>query len=110
MPPAPPQVVEIDFTKEFRVTLTYLVICLLSVGLVCFWGFHTYLLAFNYTTIEFLEKRGCNPPPDHVNRYNVGMWGNIASVSGATPRHATPHHATHTNATRRTRRAAAMIT
>ena len=84
-PPDPPmivQVVEIDFTKEFRVTLTYLVLCLLSVGLLCFWGFHTYLLAFNYTTIEFLEKRGCNPPPDHVNRYDVGVWGNITSVLG----------------------------
>jgi len=76
------EVVEIDFTKEFRVTLTYLVLCLLSVGLVCFWGFHTYLLAFNYTTIEFLEKRGCNPPPDHVNRYDIGLWGNMSSVLG----------------------------
>jgi hypothetical protein len=27
----------IDFTQEFRVTLTYLMLCLLSVGLVCFW-------------------------------------------------------------------------
>ena len=77
------QVVEIDFTKEFRVTLTYLVLCLLSVGLICFWGFHTYLLTFNYTTIEFLEKRGCNPPLDHVNRYDIGLWGNITSVLGA---------------------------
>jgi len=75
--------VEIDFTKEFRVTLTYLVLCLLSVGLICFWSFHTYLLAFNYTTIEFLEKRGCSPPPDHINRYDVGIWGNIAGVLGS---------------------------
>jgi hypothetical protein len=78
-----PQVAEIDFTKEFRVTLTYLVLCLLTVGLVCFWAFHTYLLAFNYTTIEFLEKRGCNPPPDHINRYDIGVWGNITSVLGS---------------------------
>jgi len=79
------EVVEIDFTKEFRVTLTYLVLCLLSVGLVCFWSFHTYLLMFNYTTIEFLEKRGCSPPPDHVNRYDVGIWGNTCGVLGTTP-------------------------
>ena len=58
-------------------------LCLLSVGLICFWGFHTYLLTFNYTTIEFLEKRGCNPPLDHVNRYDIGLWGNITSVLGA---------------------------
>lgn len=70
---------------EFRVTLTYLVLCLLSVGLVCFWCFHTYLLAGNYTTIEFLEKRGCNPPPDHVNRYDIGFWGNLTSVLGNNP-------------------------
>jgi len=77
--------VDVDFSKEFRVTLTYLILCLLAVGLVGFWGFHTYLLASNYTTIEFLEKRGCNPPPDHVNRYDIGMWGNITSVLGANP-------------------------
>jgi hypothetical protein len=34
-------------------------------------GFHTYLLMLNYTTIEFLEKRGCSPAPDHINRYNA---------------------------------------
>ena len=66
-------------------TLTYLVLCLLSVGLVCFLCFHTYLLACNYTTIEFLEKRGCNPPPEHVNRYDVGVWGNLTSVLGNNP-------------------------
>merc|ERR1719198_1728950 len=77
--------VMIDFTMEFRVTLTYLVLCLLCVGLVCFFGFHSYLLAFNYTTIEFLEKRGCNPPPDHRNRYDIGVWGNVASVLGTNP-------------------------
>ena len=60
-------------------------LCLLSVGLICFWGFHTYLLAFNYTTIEFLEKRGCQPPPDHVNRYHLGAWGNVCSVFGSNP-------------------------
>ena len=78
--------VEIDFSKEFRVTLTYLVLCLLSVGLVCFWGFHTYLLSLNYTTIEFLEKRGCNPPPGHVNRYDLGsVYANVAAVLGTSP-------------------------
>jgi len=77
--------VMIDFTMEFRVTLTYLVLCLLCAGLVCFFGFHTYLLAFNYTTIEFLEKRGCNPPPDHKNRYDVGAWGNVTAVLGSNP-------------------------
>ena len=75
-------VVEIDFTKEFRVTLTYLVLCLLATGLVCFFIFHTYLLCCNYTTIEFLEKRGCNPPPDHINRYDLGLWGNLSAVLG----------------------------
>ena len=77
--------VMIDFTMEFRVTLTYLVLCLLCAGLVCFFGFHTYLLAFNYTTIEFLEKRGCNPPPDHKNRYDIGAWGNMSAVLGSNP-------------------------
>ena len=58
---------------------------MLSVGLVCFWSFHTYLLAFNYTTIEFLEKRSCNPPPDHVNRYDLGLYKNVGSVLGTIP-------------------------
>ena len=76
---------ECPVQMEFRVTLSYLLICLLSVGLTCFWGFHTYLLAGNYTTIEFLEKRGCTPPPDHINRYDVGLYGNLASVLGTNP-------------------------
>ena len=71
---------------EFRVTLTYLVLCLLCVGLVSFLGFHTYLLAGNYTTIEFLEKRGCNPPKGHPpNRYDIGIYGNITAVLGTNP-------------------------
>jgi len=75
----------VDFSKEFRVTLTYLVLCLLALALVCFGGFHTYLLCFNYTTIEFLEKRGCTPPPDHVNRYDLGLYSNVCSVMGNSP-------------------------
>ena len=75
----------IDFGKEFRVTLTFLVLCLLALALVCFGGFHTYLLCFNYSTIEFLEKRGCSPPADHVNRYDLGIYKNIASVLGTSP-------------------------
>jgi hypothetical protein len=77
--------VYIDFSKEFRVTLTYLVLCLLAIALTCFFCFHTYLLCFNYSTIEFLEKRSCNPPPDHVNRYDLGLFKNVASVLGTNP-------------------------
>ena len=77
------QEADADFTHEFRVTLTYLVLCLLAIGLLGFWGFHTYLLLGNFTTIEFLEKRGCNPPPDHPpNRYDLGAYGNVCSVLG----------------------------
>lgn len=74
--------VTLDFKEEFRVSLTYLMLCLLSFGLSAFFCFHAYLVAANYTTIEFLEKRGCSPPPDHVNRYNMGIWNNICSVMG----------------------------
>ena len=42
-------------------------------------------MLFNYTTIEFLEKRGCQPPPDHVNRYHLGPLGNVCSVFGSNP-------------------------
>tara|TARA_B110001452_G_scaffold8088_2_gene7120 strand:+ start:2294 stop:3181 length:888 start_codon:yes stop_codon:yes gene_type:complete len=68
--------------QEFHVSLTYLMLCLLSAGLTAFFFFHAYLVMFNYTTIEFLEKRGCSPPPNHVNRYSVGFFGNICSVFG----------------------------
>ena len=70
---------------EFRVTLTYLIVCLLCVGLSCFLSFHTYLLLFNYSTIEFLEKRGCNPPKDHINRYHLGVCENVCAVLGNNP-------------------------
>merc|ERR1712021_216330 len=39
--------------QEFHVSLTYLMLCLLSVGLSAFFIFHAYLVLFNYTTIEF---------------------------------------------------------
>jgi len=71
--------------QEFHVSLTYLMLCLLSVGLSAFFIFHAYLVLFNYTTIEFLEKRGCQPPPDHVNRYHLGPLGNVCSVFGSNP-------------------------
>jgi palmitoyltransferase ZDHHC6 len=47
--------------------------------------FHAYLVTTNYTTIEFLEKRGCNPPPDHINRYDIGLFRNLESVLGPNP-------------------------
>lgn len=74
--------VTLDFKEEFRVSLTYLMLCLLSFGLTAFFCFHAYLVATNYTTIEFLEKRGCSPPADHVNRYDLGIWRNITAVMG----------------------------
>ena len=72
----------IDLKLEFRISLTYLVLALLSVGLTAFFCFHSYLLWNNYTTIEFLEKRGFNPPPGHVNRFDLGAWRNLQSVMG----------------------------
>ena len=60
-------------------------LCLLSAGLSAFFLFHAYLVLFNYTTIEFLEKRSCNPPPDHINRYDLGMYKNVCSVLGTNP-------------------------
>jgi len=74
--------VTLDFKEEFRVSLSYLMLCLLAAGLTAFFGFHAYLVCVNYTTIEFLEKRGCSPPPDHINRYDTGPWSNITSVMG----------------------------
>ena len=84
---APPASPPPDSTvgSELHYIVIGIILCLLSVGLVCFLAFHTYLLALNYTTIEFLEKRGCQPPPDHVNRYHLGAWGNVCSVFGSNP-------------------------
>ena len=70
---------------EFHISLTYMMVCLLALGLCAFSGFHLYLLAGNYTTIEFLEKRGCQPPPGHVNRYDLGTWRNVCAVLGDNP-------------------------
>lgn len=75
----------IDLKVEFRVSLTYLMVCLLTIGLFGFLGFHTYLLWLNYTTIEFLEKRGFNPPPGHINRFSRGICRNIQAVLGDNP-------------------------
>ena len=58
---------------------------LLACTLTAFGGFHAWLTAHNFTTIEFLEKRGCNPPPGYVNRYDLGWWGNVTAVLGGNP-------------------------
>lgn len=72
--------------EEFRVSLVYMTVCLLATALVPFFCFHAYLVTANYTTIEFLEKRGCNPPPGHVNRYDLGsVYANVAAVLGTSP-------------------------
>lgn len=76
---------DVELAAEFRISLTWLILILISLGLVGFLGFHIYLLLNNYTTIEFLEKRGCNPLPDHVNRYDIGYYNNVASIMGNNP-------------------------
>ena len=64
-------VVEIDFTKEFRVTLTYLVLCLLTVGLVCcFLAVSIYLLGqsggYFFFAITWVLDCGFNSFPAYV--------------------------------------------
>lgn len=58
---------------DFRLCFTFLCVCVLCCGLGSFCLFHGYLVLFNYTTIEFLEKRGCNPLPNHWNRYGAHL-------------------------------------
>merc|ERR1712070_921018 len=70
---------------EFLFALAFLGTCVLAFGLSAFCCFHGYLVLFNYTTIEFQEKRGCNPPPGHVNRYDLGAVRNIQAVLGTNP-------------------------
>lgn len=78
--------VPVDVTdRDFRICATYMLLCILNLGITGFFGFHAHLVAYNYTTIEFLEKRGCNPPPGYVNRYDIGTWGNITTVMGNNP-------------------------
>jgi len=71
--------------EEFRVSFVFLALCQLGSALIPFFCFHSYLVTANYTTIEFLEKRGCNPPPDHVNRYDIGVCSNVSAVLGRNP-------------------------
>ena len=68
----------------------FLGLCLLGMALVPFLTFHTYLVTANYTTIEFLEKRGCNPPPDHVNRCECAPYRHTMVCAHT-------HRDTHTN-------------
>jgi len=55
----------------------------LSLALLAFVSFHFYLLANNYTTIEFVEKRGCGSGMGHVNFYDLGAWENIKKTMGS---------------------------
>jgi len=71
--------------RNFQIVLAMLLLSLLCLGLTGFFLFHCYLVACNYTTIEFLEKRTLNPDPTHVNRYHVGIFRNIQAVMGKNP-------------------------
>eukprot|EP00301_Raphidiophrys_heterophryoidea_P023314 c7234_g1_i1.p1 GENE.c7234_g1_i1~~c7234_g1_i1.p1 ORF type:complete len:283 (+),score=80.70 c7234_g1_i1:91-939(+) len=55
----------------------------LSLALSAFVGFHFYLLVCNYTTIEFVEKRGCGGGQGHVNVYDLGAWENMKRTMGS---------------------------
>ena len=59
--------------------------CVVALPLGAFGSFHALLALFNYTTIEFLEKRGLSAPPGHVNRYDLGPWRNLQAALGGCP-------------------------
>eukprot|EP00299_Pterocystis_sp_00344_P006903 c1965_g1_i1.p1 GENE.c1965_g1_i1~~c1965_g1_i1.p1 ORF type:complete len:298 (+),score=27.03 c1965_g1_i1:1-894(+) len=73
-------------TTVFIVVLICVLTGALSAVLFAFVGFHYYLLCQNYTTIEFLEKRGCcNPAQGHVNHFDLGAWENVKRGLGYNP-------------------------
>ncbi|UIZ27805.1 hypothetical protein KXD40_004555 [Peronospora effusa] len=51
----------------------------LGLALACFYMMHLYLVANNYSTLEYCEKRDDS---DYVNYYNVGVLQNFQEVFG----------------------------
>jgi len=72
--------------RNFVIVIDCIVAGALSVALLAFVSFHYYLLSQNYTTIEFLEKRGCcNPAESHENKFDLGIWDNLQRGLGSNP-------------------------
>lgn len=51
----------------------------LGAALLCFYLMHLFLTLFNYTTIDYCEKRR---EPEYVHYYNVGILRNLQLVFG----------------------------
>jgi hypothetical protein len=73
------------FAENFVIVLDCVISGALSIALTAFVGFHFFLLSNNYTTIEFLEKRGFSPSKTHVNFFNLGAYENFKRSMGSNP-------------------------
>merc|ERR1712070_626038 len=69
-------------TDTFMILFDCIVTGALSLALTAFVAFHFYLNVNNYTTLEFLEKRGCGPNKGHVNYFDKGCYRNIQITMG----------------------------
>eukprot|EP00300_Choanocystis_sp_HF-7_P030698 c39596_g1_i1.p1 GENE.c39596_g1_i1~~c39596_g1_i1.p1 ORF type:complete len:280 (+),score=61.26 c39596_g1_i1:54-893(+) len=72
-------------TDVIIVLIDCIVTGILGLILTGFVSFHYFLVTHNYTTIEFLEKRGCSPEEKHANFYDLGVWENLKRALGYNP-------------------------
>jgi ribosomal protein L40E len=68
------------WTPELQIVLVFFGSTCVGAALLCFYVMHLVFTAFNYTTLEYCEKRG---DPDFVNYFNVGVARNFQQIFGS---------------------------
>ena len=69
----------------YLVLTGYLLSCALAILVTTFLVFHLWLVAGEFTTIEFCEKRGSDPRFKQASPYNLGVLNNFKQVLGSQP-------------------------
>ncbi|CAG9333278.1 unnamed protein product [Blepharisma stoltei] len=67
------------------IELTYSLVLMISVCVVSFCCFHVWLIANNYTTIEYCEKKRGGIPEYSVSPFNGGVYHNFQEALGKNP-------------------------
>ena len=76
-----------SYAKYQFVTAVYMLICLLSLVITCFWLVHIYFISQAYTTVEFCEKRRKRAQGEEVTSsiFSLGIWRNFKQSLGENP-------------------------
>ncbi|CAG9322191.1 unnamed protein product [Blepharisma stoltei] len=76
---------ETSNSMSFIIVLTYSLMTMLGVTIIAFCIFHTWMIANNYTSIEFCEKRRFKVPGYEKSPYSISTIENFKEALGQNP-------------------------